>query len=113
MANFSPLMAEIVLGVWGTPANFNGFHVLASLQQWRRSMEANKTLHNVWPSPTLYIHIRGLLPLTEFHVTCKSCVLLCWQRYCTALQQRVSSTLCDVVQEMELQNFRRGRCPAE
>jgi len=31
IANFGPLAAEIVLGVWGTPANFNGFRVLASL----------------------------------------------------------------------------------
>jgi len=31
MVNFSPLTAEIVSGVWGTPANFNGFSVLAAL----------------------------------------------------------------------------------
>jgi len=31
MANFGPLTAEIGLGVWGTPANFNGFRVLAAL----------------------------------------------------------------------------------
>jgi len=31
MANFDPLMAEISSGVWGTPANFNGFRVLAAL----------------------------------------------------------------------------------
>jgi len=30
MLNFSPLTAEIGLPVWGTPVNFNGFHVLAS-----------------------------------------------------------------------------------
>jgi len=29
MVNFGPLAAEIGLPVWGTPANFNGFHVLA------------------------------------------------------------------------------------
>jgi len=29
--NFSPLTAEICSGVWGTPANFNGFRVLAVL----------------------------------------------------------------------------------
>ena len=29
--NFSPLAAEIDSVVWGTPANFNGFRVLASL----------------------------------------------------------------------------------
>ena len=31
MMNFGPLAAEIVLLVWGTPANFNGFRVLAAL----------------------------------------------------------------------------------
>jgi len=31
MVNFSPLTAEIVLGVWGTAANLNGFRVLAAL----------------------------------------------------------------------------------
>ena len=31
MVNFGPLTAEIGSGVWGTPANFNGFRVLAEL----------------------------------------------------------------------------------
>ena len=31
MVNFSPLAAEIVSLVWGTPDNFNGFRVLAAL----------------------------------------------------------------------------------
>ena len=31
MMNFGPLAAEIVSLVWGTPANFNGFGVLAAL----------------------------------------------------------------------------------
>jgi len=68
MANFSPLTAEIGSGVWGTPANFNGFHVLPSLLQRCRSLEARQTLHDVWPSPgwyTIYT-FSGLLPLTEF-----------------------------------------------
>jgi len=37
IANFSPLTAEIGWRVWGTPANFNGFRVLASLLHRRRS----------------------------------------------------------------------------
>jgi len=53
MANFGPLTAEIYWRVLGTPANFNGFHVLPSLLQRRRSSEANQTLHDVWPSPRL------------------------------------------------------------
>jgi len=61
MANFSPLMAEIGLAVWGTPANFNQFRVLASLLQRRHSPEANQTLYDLWPSPGLvhYIYIFG------------------------------------------------------
>ena len=31
MVNFGPLTAKIGLPVWGTPANFNGFRVMAAL----------------------------------------------------------------------------------
>jgi len=31
MVNFGTLAAEICYRVWGTPANFNGFRVLAAL----------------------------------------------------------------------------------
>jgi len=31
MLNFGLLTAEICWRVWGTPANFNGFHILAAL----------------------------------------------------------------------------------
>jgi len=67
--NFGLLTADIGWRVWGTPANFNGFRVLASLLHRRRSTEANQTLHNVWPSPGLvhYMYIfGGSRPLTEF-----------------------------------------------
>ena len=65
MANFIPLTAEIGLPVWGTPANFNRFRVLASLLQRRRSPEANQTARSLavsWAG-TLCIHLRGLLLL--------------------------------------------------
>jgi len=96
MANFGPLITEIGLGAWGTPANFNGFRVLPSLLQRRRSPEANQTLHDVWQSPRLvhYIYIfESSCPLAEFagcrsHLTSNSYVFLYWQRYCPALQQR-------------------------
>jgi len=45
--NFDPIAAEIGLPVWSTPANFNGFRVLASLLHRRRSTEVNHTLHDV------------------------------------------------------------------
>jgi len=31
MVNFGPVAAEIVSGVWGTPATFNCFRILAAL----------------------------------------------------------------------------------
>jgi len=66
MVNFGPLGAEIVLLVWGTPANFNGLRVLVLLLQRRPSTEANQTLHDVWPAVswagTLYIHVLEFLP---------------------------------------------------
>jgi len=63
MVNFGALTAEIGSGVCGTPANFNGFRVLASLLHQRRSAEKNETLQDVWPSPGLvhYIYIFGAL----------------------------------------------------
>jgi len=69
MANFGPPTAEIGSGVWGTPANFNGFRFLPSLLQRLRSPEATQTLHNVWLSPGLlhYIYIfGGSCPQTDF-----------------------------------------------
>jgi len=69
MANFGPLTAEIGSGVWGTSANFNGFPMLPSLLQRRRSAEAYQTLHDVLPSPELVHYIYtfgGCCPLTEF-----------------------------------------------
>jgi len=42
MRNFGLLTAEIGSKVWGTPANFNGFRVLASLLHRRRSREVSQ-----------------------------------------------------------------------
>jgi len=53
MVKFGPLTAEICWRVWGTPANFSRFRVLASLLHRRRSTDVNKTLHDVWPSSGL------------------------------------------------------------
>jgi len=79
IVNFSLLTAEIPWRAWSTPANFNGFRVLASLLQRRRSTEVNQTLHDVWPSPALvyYIYIfGGSCPLMDIHFASKSCLLL-------------------------------------
>ena len=44
MVNFGLLAAEIVSGVWGTPATFNGFRVLAALLRGSQLMSVSQTL---------------------------------------------------------------------
>jgi len=115
MANFGPLTAEIGWRVWGTPANFDEFRVLASLLQRRHSPEANQTLHDVWPSPALlhYIYIfGGSCPLVEFcQVHNSLCVQVLRFRILAALVHGtravgVSQTLRRGIRGMELRNFR-------
>jgi len=43
MVNFGLLAAEIVSLVWGTPANFNGFRVLAALLHGTLVVGVNQT----------------------------------------------------------------------
>jgi len=75
MVNFSPLAAEIVSLVWGTPANFHGFRVLrrgtarhfsirrqpnfASLNKWRHLYSAGR------PSRWALAHISSYLCSNE------------------------------------------------
>jgi len=85
MVNLGPLAADISWLVWGTPPNFNGFRILASLLQRHRSMEANQTLHDVWPSPGLvhYIYVSGSsCPVKEFYQVQNS---LCVQVLCSPI----------------------------
>jgi len=44
MVNFGPIMAEIYWRVWGTSANFNGFHVLAVLLHGTLVVGVSQTL---------------------------------------------------------------------
>jgi len=101
MVNVGPLTAEIGWRVLGSPANFNGFHVLASLLHRRRSTEVNHTLHDVWPSPgQVHYNFGALVPYRnsarcKIYFASKSCVILYWQRYCTALEQWASAKFCE------------------
>jgi len=44
MVNFGPLATEIDPVVWGTPANFNGFRVLAALLHGTPVLGVSRTL---------------------------------------------------------------------
>jgi len=111
MVNFgtSTLTAEIGWRVLGTPANFNGFRLLAfTAPTLLNGGQPNfARCLAVFLAGTLYIHFGGSCLLTEFcqvqnslckiHFVSKSCVLLYWLCYCTALEQWASAKLCGVV----------------
>jgi len=120
IVNVSQLTTEIVWRVWGTPGNLNGFSILPSLVVTAPTVAQQRstklcTMFGRLLAGTLYIHFwgllspNGILPRAKFTLRPKSCVLLLWQHYCTALEQWASAKHCGVVQGMELRNFRRGR----
>jgi len=54
MANFGPLTADIGVPVWGTPANFNNFRVLAALLHDTPVVGVSQTLRR-WTEGATYI----------------------------------------------------------
>jgi len=54
MANIGPLAAEICWRVWGTPASFNGFCVLAALLHGTLIMGVSQTLRR-WTEGASYM----------------------------------------------------------
>ena len=54
MANFGPPMAEIGSGVCGTPANFNGFRVLAALVNGTLVVSVRQTLRTQQSAPPIF-----------------------------------------------------------
>jgi len=90
MVNFGPLATEIHWRVWGTAANFNRFRVLASLLHRCRTVEVNKTLQDVWPSPGLVHYIYIVLPAAKFtlHLSLAfSCIASVTERHSSSGRQ--------------------------
>jgi len=58
MVNLGPLTAEVGSGVWGTPANFNGFRVLAALLHGTLVVGVSQTLRH-WTEGATYIRQGG------------------------------------------------------
>jgi len=80
MLNFGPVLAaEIGLPVWGTPANFNGFRVLAALLHSSKVVSVSQTLRR-WTEGAAYVrqgdHHVGHWPtflVLCFHSRCRTC----------------------------------------
>jgi len=58
MVNFGPLAAEICWRVWGTPANLNGFHLMAALLHGTLVVGVSQTLRR-WTEGATYIRQGG------------------------------------------------------
>jgi len=58
MMNFGPVSADIGSLVWGTPANFNGFRVLAALLHGTLVVGVSRTLRR-WTEGATYIRQGG------------------------------------------------------
>jgi len=54
MVNFGLLAAEIGLVVWDTPANFNGFRILAALLHGSQVVGISQTLRR-WTEGATYV----------------------------------------------------------
>jgi len=112
MVNFGTLTAEIRWRVWGSPANFNRFLVLALLLHWRRSTQVSDTLQDVWLSPNVCTFL-GVLPPNEILPAAKFTLRssLAFSYIGSVITWPLTSCHqpnCGVVQGMELWNCRRG-----
>jgi len=107
MVNFGPPTAEICWRVWGTPPNqrVSRLGFVTAPTSLNGGQQNSAGCLAVSRAGTLYIHFWGLLspnrilPGAIFTLRHKSCVLLYWQRYSTAIEQRPPAKLCGVVQE--------------
>jgi len=85
MLNFGPLTAKICWPVWGTPANFNGFCVLAALLHGTLVVGVSQTLQH-WTEGATYIrqgshhvgHWPTLLVSLYFRITA-DCLCKSWK----------------------------------
>jgi len=80
MVNFGPLAAEIILLVWGTPANFNGFRVLVALLHGTPVLGVSQTLR-CWTEGATYIrqggHHVGHWPTFLVYIVLQFCIWDC------------------------------------
>ena len=113
MVNFGPLTADIRWRVWGTPANFNGFCVLASLLHTdiaqRRSIKLCKMFGRLLGCYS--VHFLELLPLMEFcQVQNSVCVQVLRSPILAALLHNTrAAPVSQTLWRDDARNFRRRR----
>jgi len=105
MLNFRLLTAEICLRVWGTPANFNGFRVLASLLHSTLVVGVSQSLRH-WTDGATYIrqgghHVGHWPTFLVFFLLFHYCTVCCATSYGEIRFSKVfSSILCTTPQNL-------------
>jgi len=84
--NFGPLTVEIGSGVWGTPANFNGFRVLAALLHGTRVVGVS---HTAALNRGRHLHSAGRPPRALAHIS--SCKLYYIPNKLTSIQATLTT----------------------
>ena len=74
MVNFGLLTAEIGPVVWGTPANFNGFRVLAALLHGSQVVIVSKLCGDEQRAP--YVFGRATITLALAHILVLFCFIV-------------------------------------
>jgi len=67
MVNFGPLAAEVGPVVWGTPANFNGFRVLAALLHGISAVGVSQTCGVEQRAPPIFGRAAIMLGIGPHH----------------------------------------------
>ena len=84
MVNFGPLAAEICWRVWGTPAHFNGFRVLAALLHSTLQWASAKLCGVEQRAPPIYGKAAitlGIGPHSSFYCRATNMQYICTARY--------------------------------
>jgi len=105
MANLGPLAAEIGPVVWGTPANFNGFRILAALLHGTLAVGVGQTLRH-WTEGATYIRL-GICPHSSLLIFGTMCIVSFSTLYASVLWY---SCLCIRLYEVLSENHTRGLC---
>ena len=112
MVNFGLLAAEIVSGVWGTPATFNGFRVLAALLHGSQVVGVSQTLRR-WTEALAHILVTIVL-MKKRRTECilfKNIATSCVADICQPAGYRLTATAAKCKHDITwMSSANRNRC---
>jgi len=101
VVNFGLLTDEICWWLWGTPGNFNGFHVLAALLHGTLVVGVSQTLRHWTEAPPIFGRAPSLWALAHISIFLFSLFLFSWYGYIADYERKVR-WMCTVKSSKEL-----------